>query len=179
MHQLIALFCFLCLSAFAGGDLAAQRFLQLEKKGTLKVKRYYTGDELVYLLKDEGHNWRRDVIMGLDPAAGIIHFSHGDINFRDITALRPAKAAAQSRTVSKLFYGFALNWGFWSGIGLIVGQPVTLFTGIVIGGAIATGWIAGRLIRSHTIRLGDQRRLRMLDLTIYPVSSHPLGGRFP
>lgn len=157
----------------------AQKLLQLERSGTLKVKRYYTGDEIVYLLKNEGKNWRRDAILGLNTTDGIIYFTHGQINFKDIIAIKPTKAAGQAKTISKIFYGFALNWGFWSVVGLVVGQPVTLFSGIVIGSALGVGWIAGEIIKSHTIHINPNHRLRMLDLTMYPVSPDPAQGALP
>lgn len=160
-------------------EVRAQKLLQLERSGTLKVKRYYAGDEIVYLLKNEGKNWRRDVIMGLNTTEGVIFFTHGHINLRDIIAIKPTRAAGQAKTVSKIFYGFALNWGFWSVVGLVVGQPVTLFSGIVIGSALGVGWIAGEIIKAHTIHLNSNHRLRMLDLTMYPVSADPVQGALP
>lgn len=173
MKVAIVLLLLFLMSSALSTEAEAQKLLQLERKGVLKVRRFYTGDEIVYLLKAEGRNWRRDVIMGLNPEKGIIHFSHGDITYRDIIAMKPAKALAQSKTVSKIFYGFALNWGFWSVVGLVVGQPITLFSGIVIGSSLAVGWIAGEIIRAHTIHIGKQYRLRMLDLTMYPVPAVP------
>lgn len=171
----------LLISFFLTGlctDTSAQKLLQLEKSGTLKVTRYFTGDEIVYLLKNEGNNWRRDVIMGFNTTTEIIHFSHGDIAYKDIIAIKPTRGEARAKTWATIFYSFALNWGFWSVVGLLAGQPITLFTGVVMGSALAVGWIGSKIIRSHTIRINPNHRLRMLDLTMYPTSTTPVQGSY-
>jgi hypothetical protein len=139
----------------------AQQFLQLEKRGSLKTYRYYTGDEIAFMLDGQ---WYRRTIDGLDVDRGWLKFGDGTVPISGIMQIRlldPSVAVS----LSNLVWAFGAGWLVFSAIdGLVTGTYEQ--RGLTVPPtAAATGGIL-RLFHKPKKRIGERWRLRMLDLTM-------------
>lgn len=167
MRFLITLSLLLLITA---APASAQKILQMEKYGSYKTKRYYIGDEITFMLKGEKGNWRNDVITDLNLEQNLVYFSNGVVKLDEIIALRPNYLKETAWAWSSKLYWFGTGWAFWSVAAIFIGQPLTWSVAIVSGSAFATGWIIGQIIKCKKYKIKNKRRLRILDLTMYPAT---------
>ena len=152
---------------FITPSLTAQQFLQLEKVNSLKVKRFYIGDELTFQLEDEYGNkyWRTEVIERILVEEGILIFPKGKVNLKDILAIRTYNSRQFGNKAALSLYTFGAGWILYSLIDAAFGGTLTWSVAIVSGTAFATGFIIKQIFKQRTFKMGKKRRLRVLDLT--------------
>jgi len=158
--RLLGLVLFLGFSNFLFG----QKFLQIEKYGSLKVKKFYIGDDLNYRLKGD-KTWYTGTIQDLLVDDNIILFGNRYVKMEDIRTIR--KRLRWSRNVGNQLYLFAGSWLFFSGSAALVGWwELRWDTAIVAGSALVTGFILKNAFKYKKYKIGKRRRLRMLDITM-------------
>ncbi|MCB0686886.1 MAG: hypothetical protein KDC53_10180 [Saprospiraceae bacterium] len=157
---------YLILFLFIANASWSQKALLLERVGTLKTRKYFVGETLVYKLKNDRKHWLEEVIVDLDLDAGYILFENRTIPIDDIFAIQIRDAGRGARILSTLLTTFSYSWGFWSLVSLAFGDALTPFTiGVGLG-----SFLIGKLLRVaffKTYRLNERKRLRMIDLTFY------------
>lgn len=147
--------------------LFGQKFLQIEKYGSAKVKKYYIGDNLNYQLKGD-KNWYIGTIQDLIIDENIILLENRYVNMEDIKTIR--KSRRWSKSVGNQLYLFAGSWLVFSGLGTLVGWEIRWDTVIIPASALASGWLIKRIFKYKKYKIGKKRRLRMLDISmIKPV----------
>ena len=145
-------------------SLFGQKFLQIEKYGSAKVKKYYIGDDLNFQLVGD-KTWYTGTIQDLIIDDDIIILADRYVRLEDIRTLRKYRDWSQSLG-NKLFV-FAGSWLFFSAAGaLFAGWELKWDTAIIAGSALATGWIIKKFFKYKKYKIGKKRRLRMLDITI-------------
>ena len=144
----------------------AQKVLQIEKYGTPRSEKIYIGDEITYRLKGE-ENWHSGYIVDLIVEREVIALEDRYVDMEDIDALRYRRGWTTPVGISLLTFGLA-----WSGFALIGtatdGDPTTSYRAsdaVVSAVSIGMGLVVGKLLKNKTIRFGNKRRLRMLDLS--------------
>ena len=157
---------FLLLIIFWGAsDLSAQKFIQMEKYGSAKVKKYYIGDELTYKLKEFPNDWTTSTIEDIVMEENIVIFHNRIIKLDELIAIRSFKPSRWSVPISKNLYRFGLSWGVFSLLGTLVDTPLTWAAAIVPATAFATGFLIKSIFKHRTYKLGKRRWLRMLDMS--------------
>lgn len=159
------------------GNISAQKVLQIEKLGKAKTKKLYIG-ESVFIQTTLNPDWFEGVIEDLLPDAQAVVFYDRIIPIKDITAIRFRKKSAMNGV------GRALQWSWivpvtYQGVFDLVNPPPSeelkqgwIATGIISGGSFLLGSLL-RLIPPKKLKFGQgqNRRLRVLDLTFYPSDS--------
>jgi len=156
------LFLFLLCSALC--PASAQRFIQMEKYGSAKVKKYYIGEEITYKLKEFPNDWTTSVIEDIVMEENIIIFNNRTVNLDELIAIRSFKPSRWSVPVAKNLYRFGLSWGVLSLLSPLAGTPITWAAAIVPAVAFATGFLIKSIFKHRSYKLGKRRWLRMLDM---------------
>jgi hypothetical protein len=142
----------------------AQKFIQMEKYGSAKVKKYYIGDELTYKLREYPNDWTTGVIEDIILAENLVVFTNRAVKLGEITDIRSFKPVRWSVPLAKNLYRFGVSWGVFSLLGPLVDTPITWAAAIVPASAFVTGFLIKRIFKQRTYRLGKRRWLRMLDM---------------
>jgi hypothetical protein len=154
---------------FFGCTGYAQKALLLEKEGTLKTKKFYIGEKLIYKLKHDTKHWLDEVIIELDLESGTIFFENRTVNIKEICAVQIRDGGNFMRKLSAVLTTFSYSVGFWSLVSLAFDDPVTsAWIGIGLG-----SYVTGQLLRItffKTYKLSQRKRLRLIDLTFYQLA---------
>ncbi len=143
--------------------LFGQKFLQIEKRGSLKVVKYYIGDDINYRLKGD-KTWYTGTIQDLIIDENIILFANRYIRMDDVQTLRKRKK--WSGSVGRQLYYFAGSWLFFSAAGTLVGWELRWDTVIIPATAVVVGWLIKKIFKYKKYKIGKKHRLRMLDLNL-------------
>lgn len=144
---------------------SAQKFIQMEKYGSAKVKKYYVGEEITYKIKEFPNDWTTSIIEDIVMEENLVVFNNRTIRLDEITTIRSFKPANWSKPIAKNLYRFGLSWGVFSLLGPLAGFPITWAALIVPATAYTTGFLIKNLFRHRTYKLGKRRWLRMLDMS--------------
>lgn len=169
-YQYLILFSFLFLNT---SIITAQKFLQIEKAGSFKVERFYIGDEITFQIQDEKKLWRSEVIKDLILDEDILVFNKGMIKMKDIYKIRTFDGEAGAKKVAYSLYSFGAGWVLFSLVDVVFGGTLTWGVAIVSGTAFATGWLVRKIFSTRTYKMGNKRRLRILDITFKKPQYHP------
>ena len=148
-------------------SLDAQKFLQMEKAGSFKVKRYYRGDEVTFKIVDD-EEWYTEEILDLLVDDGLVLFSYRAVPVENITHIRSFKMQNWSKPFGRQFYNFGLGWIVFSLGDALFGNPITSAIIYVPLTAGALGLIIQKAFRQRTFKMGKNRRLRLLNLNFKP-----------
>ncbi|MFT5164844.1 MAG: hypothetical protein ACI8P3_000067 [Saprospiraceae bacterium] len=164
--RLIGLILFLAFSNLVYG----QKFLQMEKYGSLKVKKYYLGDEITYQINGD-KTWYTETIQDLIIEENIILLANRYLKISDIKTIKSFKSREWSKRTGIQLYGFAGAWILFSVGGALASDwELRWDTAIIAGTAIVTGFLIQKIFKSKKYKIGKKRKLRMLDITmIKPV----------
>ena len=149
----------------------AQKFLQIEKVNSLKVRKFYIGDEITFQVEDFPDYWRTEIIDNILVEEEVLLFSQGMVNVGDIKAIRTYDTRPLANRASIGLYSFGAGWVFFSLADALLGGALTWSVAIVSGTAFATGFIFKQIFKHRTHKIGKRKRLRLLDLTF----KKPLG----
>ena len=146
--------------------LTAQKFIQMEKYGSAKVKKYYIGDELTYKIKEFGDDWLTETIEDIHMQDNLVQFKNRVIKLNDIIAIRSFQRSRWSKPIGQKLYLFGISWGVFSLLSPLAGLPITWAAAIVPGVAFTTGFLLQVIFKHRTYKLGKGKRrwLRMLDM---------------
>ncbi len=154
----------LTIFLFSTIQVEAQKILQMEKIGSLKVKKYYIGDVLTFQLRGEGKYWFTEAIEDIYQKEGLVLFVNRMVKVEDIMAIRSFKMQRWSVPVSKNLVRFGISWGIFSLLGTLASVPLTWAAAIVPAGAFALAGIIRIAFKRRTFKIGKRRRLRLLDM---------------
>jgi len=151
--------------------LQGQKTLMMEKRGSLKVKRYYEGDEITYLLKGE-KEWETSTIIQLIPEDNIIVLDRLYIRLEDIAAFKKDRKRKRAIAYSNQLLILGTAWGAYTAIDdLVVSERETDWeaAAYVSGSSFLLCSLLRLWPKTKTFKFGKKRRLRILDLT--PVAA--------
>ena len=158
---LIALGLILCT-----GTALSQKALILEKRSSLRAKKFFVGDRLVYKLEKQEKHWFDETIVDIDIDAGFILFENRAVAIDDIYAIQIRDGGRFAKRLSMLLTTFSYSWSFWTLVSAAFGDPISATTiGIGIG-----SFTVGQLLKLaffKTYRVSKRKRLRLIDLTFY------------
>jgi hypothetical protein len=147
-------------------DALSQKLLLIEKAGNPRTERIQIYDELTFQLNDDDHGWYKRQILDLNADAQLILLGDTWTPLSEISRIR----LKRQRTWSNLVGG-ALQGG---GVSMILGDLWYTIRGnhdLTEGGIefgllnIAVGSGIRALFSPIKYRLGERRRLRVVDLT--------------
>jgi len=143
----------------------AQKVLQMEKRGKIKTKKYYLGEEITFQLKG-GSDWYTDVMVDIKVEEEIIVFSERFVKVKDIKTIKSYKNARLVNSAEKGLYSFGTGWLLFSlGGALVTGEPLNDLTWKVPVASAGLGFLIKKLFYTRKYRIGKRRRLRVLDLS--------------
>ncbi len=154
--------------AFFPLSLSGQTFIQMEKYGSLKVKKYYPGDQMTFRIKSLGNSWLTETIEDIRVEENYVVFSNRIVALNDITAIRSYRPSRWSKPWSNRLYMFGISWGGFSLLGTLAGWPLTWAAAIVPATSFAAGLLIRTLFKHKTYKLGKKRWLRALNLNPLP-----------
>ena len=155
----------LFLFLFIGiASTAAQRFLQMERSGTYKVKRYYAGESVTFRIAGD-RTWYTEDIVEILVEESLIVFTNRAIRIEDISHLRRFNMRRWSKPIGRQLYNFGLGWLVFSLGGTLLGTPLTMAVVWIPLTAGATGFLIQKIFRHRTFKMGNNRRLRVMDLS--------------
>ncbi len=161
------LFIVLFLLSLFGSSLGAQRFLQMEKVNSLKNWRFYPGDELVFRVDSL---WYIRTITGFNFENKWILFEDGKVGLEEINTIKTYTNPKLGRTLGQQLYLFGTAWGLYSAVdALATDRSLNSDVLYVMGASYLTGFILSKLPKGKKHRIGNNRRIRLLDLTFYPT----------
>lgn len=151
--------------AFAN-SLNGQQMLSLEKYGKAKTKKIFSGESISYQAKNQD-GWYDAVIEGFRMDQNTIVLSDRYVNVNDITALRYPRGWPKAASLS--LYTFGVSWSGLALVGTLTdGDPNTNYRwsdAVVSGTSLALGFAFSRIGPFRKIRIGDRRRLRLVDVS--------------
>ncbi len=150
------------------GTVSAQKFLQIERAGSLKVHRFMLGDQLWYQLDDGRKEWTLSYVTDIDADQGIVTLDLLRIPLSDLRAIKLTRENRARRT-SPLFRTLTKSgivWCFWTGVAILAGNPPGVVLGLLGPLQIVTGQV-GRLLKRQKFVFKGRHRLRVVDLTYY------------
>ena len=158
------LLCFLLLAI--SNALAGQQILLLERSGSPRPKKIFAGESIDYRLRGEQY-WLTGQIESLREDQQLIVLDDRYLDLRNIESLRFYRPYARPLGIGLITFGVG-----WSAFGLIGyntdNDPTTKYQlgdAITSATAIGLGFLLPRLLGTKKVRLGDSRRLRIVDVT--------------
>ena len=142
----------------------AQKILQMEKKGKVKTKKHYLGEEITFQLKG-GSDWYTDVMIDIKVKEKIIVFSERFVKVGDIKSIKSYKNARFVNRTEKSLYSFGAAWLLFSLGGTLAGEPLNDLTWKVPATSAGLGFLIKRLFYTRKYRIGKRRKLRVLDIS--------------
>lgn len=159
-------FVLLILSLAFVQTTTAQQMLSLEKYGKAKTKKIFSGASFSYQVKNQ-EGWYDAVIEGFRMDQNVIVLGDRYVGVEDITALRYPRE--WPKAVSLSLYTFGVSWSGLALVGTLTdGDPNTNYRwsdAIVSGTSLALGFAFSRIGPFRKIRIGDRRKLRLVDVT--------------
>ena len=147
-------------------DCAAQKLLQVERYGSLKTRRYFIGDELCYSLRGAPRQFANRTILDIHPEAGLLVFPDGSLPVDSIAALRLTGSNAWAKGLAVSFGTFFITFTGYSLLDMAINRRNPSDFQYMAGGSALVGWgITQWLIPERVLRMGERRRLRLLDLS--------------
>lgn len=151
-----------------------ERFLQLEKTTSFKVRKIYPGSELTFQLNNG--LWYNRVLEDVSYESNRLIFAENSLPLDSIVAIRSYRNANWSRPLGNQLVNFGIAW---TGFNLIAAlatdeeQFTNFDVGVAVGSA-ALGLSLKRLFRYRTFRIKRNAegnpvkwRLRILDLRLH------------
>lgn len=171
MKLFLQSFLFSILIVCMATTMQGQRTLMMEKRGSMKVKRFYEGDEITYRAKGD-KEWKTSTIVQLIPEDNIIVLDKLYIRLEDIEAFKRDRKRNRAIAYSNQLYIFGTAWTAYTAIDdLVISDRETDWEAAAYVGG--TSFVLGSLLRlwpkTKTLKFGKKRRLRILDLT--PVAA--------
>ncbi len=161
----LLLLLFFCLPGFS---LSAQKFLQMERVGSFKVKRYYPGEQVTFKIQGDD-SWYTEDILDVLIEDEIVLFTYRAIRIENITHLRSFQRKRWSKPIGQQLYNFGAGWLLFSlGAAIIREPPLSQSSFTVPLTAGALGFLIQKIFRQQTYKMGKNRRLRLLDLSFQP-----------
>ena len=155
-------------------NLAAQKFLQLEKGGSFKYTRYYIGEDIVFKLHNDDKGWHTRTITGIDVDGDRLIFFNHPLPIDSIAAIQLPGSKVWQIT------GLALQVGGANAILFSLGYNPIFKNEPVNWGGVATGALGiaiGTAIRQFTKNKrfvpGPRKKLRLLDVSFGPPLPDP------
>lgn len=162
--RLFVLSLLLILSAMT--PLAAQRYLLVETANRPQTLKIQEGSLLTYRMQGES-DWLTGKIIEFRADQQLVAIDNYYLDISKVDALRQTRPWALPTGVMLMTFGSA-----WSGFALIGkatdGNPDTRYEArdaIISGISVGAGLAIGRLLRYRVIKLGDRRRLRIVDVS--------------
>ena len=142
----------------------SQKFLQLEKSGSLKSTRFYPGDELTFRLKNDDTGWYTRLIYDFDLENNLILVQGHELPLDSISMIRLPRTKAMQIVGGALQVG-GINMILFSAYYSIFRDYDADWSTILSGVAnIAVGTALRSLFASKRFKPGKRKRLRLLDL---------------
>lgn len=149
----------------AGTDCLAQKLLQVERYGSLKTRRYFIGDELCYSMRSAPRQFATRSILDIHPEAGLLVFPDGSVAVDSIAAIRLTGSNRWAKGLAVSFGTFLITFTGYSLLDMAINRRKPSDFQYISAGSALVGWgIAEWLIPERVLRMGDRRRLRLLDL---------------
>lgn len=156
------------LTGIPGSRLWGQKFLQIEKSGSLRTQKIPVGEVLTYRLEGD-ETWYTGEIVRLLPEDSIVLFHNRFVQIGEINAFRYARRAPAS--LSQSLFWFGLGWSALAIVGTAtddvgkLGVPDYRWSDAgVTATSVGTSWLLPRLFKYRYVRFGHKKRLRILDL---------------
>jgi hypothetical protein len=160
---IILLLC--CLSA---KNIAAQKYLQIEKRNSTKVRRFVEGDVIAYKMKGKQEGWKTEEIQKIMVENNILIMPNGMIKISDIDKLRFERYFTNA--AQKSLYTFGMTWAFWKTVATVLKRDsFERRDAVIIGTSLGAGYLIRKLFKYRTMKMGYKRRLRVIDLNFLPV----------
>ncbi len=144
----------------------AQPAVQFERSGTYKTLKFFEGDVMTFKLRSDKRHWFKEAIAQIYVDEGLVQFESRAVFIDSISAIRVGNASGFVRGASAGLVTFSYAWGFWTLVSLAYGDPLAWST-VIIG---AGSYLVGKLLKLtffRTHKLGDRKRLKLIDLTFY------------
>jgi hypothetical protein len=146
--------------------VAAQKVLQIERAGSARTTKLLIGTPITYKVKGDDI-WRRGVIVDLLIDRNTIALEDRYVRLDQIEAFRYDRGWARAASVS--LYTFGPAWSGFALVGTLTdGDPDTHYRAsdaVVTAASLGLGFVVQRLFRHKTVRFGERKRLRLLDLS--------------
>lgn len=144
----------------------AQIVLQLEKVNQVKTYKYIPGNALIIKQKKFPDVWTKKIISDILVQENTIVFEDLIIPLDDIIGVRHENGVVKA--LSRKLYQFGIAWFVYAGgLHLLDRFEIGNDTLAVGGGAFALGYGIRALFFRKTFTIGDNSRLRILDLNMY------------
>jgi len=154
----------ICCCFFHG--ISAQKVLQIEKFGDPKTEKINIGSFLTYQIKNDDI-WSQGYIRDLRISQNVIEFDDRFVNINDITAFQYQRKWPKQVGTQLALFGVA--WSAYALIGTLTdNNPDTNYRwsdAILTGASAGIGLTLPLVFKKKTIRFGERRRLRMVDIT--------------
>lgn len=161
----------LLLSSIFLTNSFGQKVLQMEKRGKVKTKKYYIGQELTYQLKGDDY-WYTERIQDILVNENSILFANRLIHIDNISKIKSFRNRGWSKAISTSLFSFS---GVFVSLSLIASATTSWSTGTLVwlfpAIAVPAGLLIRFLFKSKTYKLGKKRKLRLLDLNVIPVQN--------
>ena len=142
----------------------AQKYLQIEKRGSLKTTKIPIGTEIAFQTEGE---WYIRTILDIRIEEGILIVEDGMVKIENITAIKPNGKKKGGKAIRNMLYNFGAGWLLFSlADALVTDRNLDELAAIVPASSFALGWTVDRLSKNRKRKIGKKWRLRLLDLSI-------------
>lgn len=145
---------------------SAQKFLIVERTGTVHTKRFSIYDEITFQLKDDNKGWYKRQILDLNADAQLILLGDTWIPISDITRIRMSNQRLWATIIGGALQGGGVSMFLGDLWYTIRGNPEFTQGGMEFGllnMAVGTG--IRLLFGPIKYKLGKKTRLRVIDVT--------------
>lgn len=143
--------------------LNAQTFIQLEKRGSLKNKRYYEGEILHFQLEND-KTWYAEEMRNIMVEDQLILFENRIVSIDKITKIRDGAKGQFMRGLGNKIMLFGASFLGISLVSTLADWELQNDTYIISGSALATGGALRLLFNNRSYKMGKQRWLRAVSL---------------
>jgi hypothetical protein len=151
--------------------IVAQKFLQLEKSGSLKRTRFYPGETLKFSFRSDPKIFYTREIIGLNVGQQEIFFPDVIVPIDSIYAVQLIGSNSWAKRWSRTLLVFSASWAVYNVADVLYSDRRPQAFHYVVGGAsFALSWILRWFIKERRKKIGKKNRLRILDLSFSPGS---------
>ena len=143
----------------------AQKYLDLEYANRVKPYRYSLGESFTYQTKNDGV-WYTANIKDLHHESGSLYLENTLIKLEDITQVRTYRNRGWSKAIGTSLLSFGAGWLGFSAVGYLSSpDDIDWNSALIISGSSALlGYGIQIPFRHETHKMGQKRRLRIVDL---------------
>jgi hypothetical protein len=157
------LFYLFCAILLVFSPISAQKYLQIEKYGSVKTTKLPIGTTITFRLNGANEHWRTEKIAELYLDNGLMLTEQGIVKISTIAAFQEQRVLPS--VLGNKLMQFGAAWLLYGGLAHLVDYRYSAGDFILAGSTIGGGYLLKKTLTTYQVRFGKRKWLRIVDLS--------------